>query len=71
MEEYLKHFQHGITVLNGTGGYTGEDTAMLMSVTSSYELQEAIEVITTADPDAIINVTKTSQFIGKFAQPKI
>ncbi len=71
VEEYLKHFQHGITVLNGTGGYTGEDTAMLMSVTSSYELQEAIEVITTADPDAIINVTKTSQFIGKFAQPKI
>lgn len=71
VDEYLKHFQHGITVLNGTGGYTGEDTAMLMSVTSSYELQEAIEVITTADPDAIINVTKTSQFIGKFAQPKI
>lgn len=69
--EYLKHFQHGITVLNGTGGYTGEDTAMLMSVTSSYELQDAIEVITSADPDAIINVTKTSQFIGKFAQPKI
>ena len=71
VEEYLKHFQHGITVLNGTGGYTGEDTAMLMSVTSSYELQEAIEVITKADPDAIINVTKTSQFIGKFAQPKL
>ncbi|MCR5354289.1 MAG: YitT family protein [Lachnospiraceae bacterium] len=71
VDEYLKHFQHGITVLNGTGGYTGEDTAMLMSVTSSYELQDAIEVITSADPDAIINVTKTSQFIGKFAQPKI
>jgi uncharacterized membrane-anchored protein YitT (DUF2179 family) len=71
VSEYLKHFQHGITVLNGTGGYTGEDTSMLMSVTSSYELQEAIEVITAADPDAIINVTKTSQFIGKFAQPKI
>ncbi|MBO6154857.1 MAG: YitT family protein [Lachnospiraceae bacterium] len=71
VDEYLKHFQHGITVLNGTGGYTGEDTAMLMSVTSSYELQDAIEVITSADPDAIINVTKTSQFIGKFAQPKL
>lgn len=71
VDEYLKHFQHGITVLNGTGGYTGEDTAMLMSVTSSYELQDAIEVITSADPDAIINVTKTSQFIGKFAQPRL
>lgn len=71
VDAYLKHFQHGITVLNGTGGYTGEDTAMLMSITSSYELHDAIEVITSADPDAIINVTKTSQFIGKFAQPKI
>ncbi|MCR4675390.1 MAG: YitT family protein [Lachnospiraceae bacterium] len=69
VEEYLKHFRHGITVLNGTGGYTGEDTAMLLSVTSSYELAEAIEVIKKADPNVIINVTKTSQFIGKFNQP--
>ena len=71
VDEYLKHFRHGITVLNGTGGYTGEDTAMLMSVTSAYELPEAIEVIRKADPEAIINITKTSQFIGKFAQPKL
>nr|MCR5545688.1 DUF2179 domain-containing protein [Lachnospiraceae bacterium] len=44
-------------------------TAMLLSVTSSYELAEAIEVIKKADPNVIINVTKTSQFIGKFNQP--
>ncbi|MCR5747621.1 MAG: YitT family protein [Lachnospiraceae bacterium] len=71
VREYLDHFRHGITVLNGTGGYTGEDTAMLLSVTSSYELSEAIEVIREADQEAIINVTKTSQFIGKFEQPKL
>ncbi|MCR5031915.1 MAG: YitT family protein [Lachnospiraceae bacterium] len=71
VEEYLKHFKHGITVINGTGGYTGEETTMLLSVTSAYELPEAIEVVLKADPQAIINVTKTSQFIGKFDQPKL
>ncbi|MCR4588126.1 MAG: YitT family protein [Lachnospiraceae bacterium] len=71
VEAYLKHFKHGITILNGTGGYTGEDTSMLVSVISSYELVEAIEVIKQADPEVIVNVTKTSQFIGKFEQPKL
>ncbi|MCR5747106.1 MAG: YitT family protein [Lachnospiraceae bacterium] len=71
VKEYVNHFTHGITVLKGTGGYTGEDTAMLLSVTSSYELTDAIEVIRQADPEVIINVTKTSQFIGKFAQPSL
>ena len=71
VEEYLHRFTHGITVFDGTGGYTGESTSMLISVTSSYELQDAIEVIRKADPNAIINVTKTSEFIGKFDQPKL
>ncbi|MCR4891383.1 MAG: YitT family protein [Lachnospiraceae bacterium] len=71
LKEYLAHFTHGITVLKGTGGYTGQDTAVLLSVTSSYELHEAIEVMKRADPEVIINVTNTSQFIGKFAQPKL
>ena len=71
VEDYLKRFTHGITVLEGTGGYTGESTAMLISVTSSYELPDAIELIRKSDPNAIINVTKTSEFIGKFDQPKL
>lgn len=71
VDDYLKRFTHGITVLEGTGGYTGESTSMLISVTSSYELPDAIEVIRKSDPNAIINVTKTSEFIGKFDQPKL
>ncbi|MCR5303469.1 MAG: YitT family protein [Lachnospiraceae bacterium] len=71
VSEYLKHFKHGITVIKGTGGYTGDETAILLSVTSSYELHEAMEVVKEADPKVIINVTKTSQFVGKFAQPTI
>ncbi len=71
VEQYLKKFPHGITVMDGTGGYTGDKTAMLLSVTSSYELPEAIEVIREADPDVIINVTKSEQYYGKFQQPKL
>ena len=68
---YLKRFDHGITVLDGTGGYTGEKTSILIAVTSSYETSEAIEVIRKADPNAIINVVKSEKLVGNFKQPKL
>ena len=71
VRDYIAAFPHGITEIEGTGGYTGEKTALLVSVTSSYELPEAIEVCKKADPEVIINVTNTDQYIGKFKQPKI
>ena len=62
---------HGITVLCGTGGYTGKETWVLLAVTSSYEMSEAIELIRKVDPSSIINVTKSEKLIGKFQQPSL
>ena len=52
VKAYLKHFSHGITVLCGTGGYTGKETWVLLAVTSSYEMSEAIELIRKVDPSS-------------------
>ena len=65
---YLEHFQHGITAIHAQGGYSREDTSLLIAIISSYELSEAVDVLKEADPDIIINVTKSEQFIGKFYQ---
>ena len=71
VKAYLEHFSHGITILCGTGGYTGNETWVLLAVTSSYEMSEAIELIRKVDPSSIINVTKSEKLIGKFQQPSL
>lgn len=71
VESYLDEFEHGITVLNGTGGYTGEPTSLCVAIVSSYQLHEAADAVRAADPDAIINVMKSENFVGKYVNPKI
>ena len=64
-------YEHGITALDGTGGYSGTPTCLCVAIISSYQLHEATDVILAADPDAIINVMKSENYVGKFVQPKI
>ena len=66
LHAYLKHFHHGITALHGTGGFSGQPTTLLLAVISSYELNDAIEVLKEADPHIIINVLKSERFVGRF-----
>ncbi|MBO6149560.1 MAG: DUF2179 domain-containing protein, partial [Clostridium sp.] len=68
LKAYLASTKHGISWNEITGGYSGKKMYMLTTVTSSYEAHEAVEVILEADPAAIINVMKTTQFYGKFYQ---
>ncbi len=65
---YLQHFMHGITAIHAQGGYSHQDTSLLIAIISSYELPEAVEALKEADPSILINVTKSEQFIGKFYQ---
>ena len=69
--EYIATFEHGITALDGTGGYSGTPTCLCVAIISSYQLHEATDAILKADPDAIINVMKSENYVGKFVQPKI
>lgn len=71
VKAYIDRFTHGINVVQGRGGYTGDDTSILLTVTTSYELPEAVALVRAADPDVVINIMKSEQFYGKFNEPKL
>ncbi|WP_338668262.1 YitT family protein [Pseudodesulfovibrio methanolicus] len=48
----LTDLDRGVTILEGTGGYTGEPRKVVMTMISSMQLKELEEVVYTIDPDA-------------------
>lgn len=57
---------HGVTVVNAEGGYSHEGNAMLMTVTTRYELAELRKAILETDPKAFVNVLETVEVVGRF-----
>lgn len=66
IEAYIKVFRHGLSCVEGYGGYSKKEVYLLNTVISSYETQDAIRLIRKVDKKAIINVLKTEQFVGGF-----
>lgn len=66
LEVYNKTFHHGSTCFDAHGGYSGNPMTFIVSVISSYECDDAIRLIRHIDPHAVINVTKSEDFIGNF-----
>lgn len=66
MPIYCEQFHHGITVLEGIGGYSKQPISMLTAIVSSYEVNDVIEVLKKCDPQIIINVTKSEKYVGRF-----
>lgn len=48
--------ERGLTILNGTGGYSGDDRKVLMVISSKREMQQVFNVIKKVDPEAFITV---------------
>nr|WP_320119714.1 YitT family protein [uncultured Marinifilum sp.] len=57
--------RRGVTILSGTGSYSGEDKKMLYSVMSRRELEILKLHVKAIDPDAFVNVTEANEIIGK------
>ncbi|MDY6094119.1 MAG: YitT family protein [Candidatus Enteromonas sp.] len=62
---------HGATVFHGSGAFTGKDRYAIQIVVSSYEVKQAIHVISEADPNAFIEVSELKQVYGRFFLPPI
>ncbi len=60
------NFHHGITALDGFGGYSREPVSLLTAIVSSYEVGDVIELLQKIDPQVIVNVTKTENYVGRF-----
>ena len=63
---YTRELDHGASIINATGAFSGEPVGILHAVLSSYEVADAIKVIRDVDPRAVINVMDNQDFIGNF-----
>ena len=66
MAVYCEKFHHGITALDGIGGYSKSPVSMLTAIVSSYEVDDVISALREVDPQIIINVSKSEKYIGRF-----
>lgn len=63
---YCKQTHHGISCVEAVGGYSKEKMFLLHTVLSSYEVQDAVDLLRTIDPNIIINQIETVHFYGRF-----
>ena len=66
IDAYIKNYKHGISRLDGTGGYSKKPMSLLHTVVSSYEVEDVAMFIKEIDPNVIINTFKTENFYGHF-----
>lgn len=63
---YMAEHRHGLSRVDGIGGYSGKPVSLLHTVVSSYEVQDIAKLMIETDPNAIINTFKSEDFYGKF-----
>ena len=69
LDAYIKEYHHGISCMDGYGGYSKQPFTIMSTVVSSYEVKDIIRIMKEADPKVIINIFKTEDFVGGF-KPK-
>lgn len=63
---YMAEHRHGLSRVDGIGGYSGRPVSLLHTVVSSYEVQDVAKLMIETDPNAIINTFKSEDFYGRF-----
>ncbi len=71
VEKYIDVYHHGISVMDGYGGYSKQSMSLLHTVVSAYELQDIIQLLHSIDNKVIVNVLPTENFIGGFYRDPI
>ncbi len=61
----LERLDRGVTLLSGRGGYTKEETAVVLSVVSNRELPKVERLIREIDPESFLVVSRVSEVSGK------
>ena len=63
---YVAKYRHGISVMEGHGGYSGRKMSLLHTVVSSYEVHDIVRLLKQVDGRIIVNVSPTEDFVGGF-----
>lgn len=61
----IKDFHRGVTVLNGKGWYSKEDTHVVMVLTKKRDLNTLLKFIKKIDPDAFLSISSVSEVYGQ------
>lgn len=66
IQAYVAEYRHGLSRVDGVGGYSGKKISLLHTVVSSYEIQDIAKLMRKTDPHAVINTFKSQDFYGGF-----
>lgn len=61
----LSQVDRGVTMLHGTGGYHRQNTEVLLSVVSNYELPKIQQLARTIDPDCFMIISRVTEVWGR------
>ncbi len=64
-EAILSRVDRGVTLLQGQGGYRQEDTQVILSVVSNYEVPKIQQLARQIDPDCFIIITSVTEVWGR------
>jgi uncharacterized membrane-anchored protein YitT (DUF2179 family) len=63
--QIMEKLQRGVTMVQGVGGYSGQQLHILYSVVTLTELSRFKEMVRKIDPNAFVVVTETQEVMGK------
>ena len=68
-DSILKEMERGVTVLSGTGAYTGKERPVLYTVLTRAEVQMLKSIVHEADPAAFMVIGEAHEALGEGFQP--
>lgn len=64
-EAIMRQLERGVTGLNGTGMYSGNEKKILMCVVSKKEVVKLMEIVKNADKNAFVIVSEAKEVLGE------
>ena len=64
-EAILSQVDRGVTILHGQGGFGRQDTEVILSVVSNYELPRLQQLARTIDPDCFMIISQVTEVWGR------
>ena len=61
----LSQVDRGVTMLHGAGGYSRQETEIIMSVVSNYELPKIEQLARSIDPECFMIISRVSEVWGR------
>jgi uncharacterized membrane-anchored protein YitT (DUF2179 family) len=65
----LEDLERGVTVLAGTGAYSGEERPVLYCVVTRSEIQSLKRIVLAADPEAFMVIGAAHEALGEGFKP--